>query len=664
MSDSTTDTAVGEPSGHGHRKRAYAVKQVRGPFLRLAPNPQAIEDDVDLEPLVKRLRKSDPEQLLAADLFSGAGGLSLGLQQAGITTVLAVDHDKDAVETHRHHFSGLTARWNLGDPVTVQRVSSLIKEHAIDIVCGGPPCQPFSKAGRSGIRHYVRTGVREAYDDRRDLWQSFLEIVQRARPRAVIMENVPDMALDREMLILRTMVFELESLGYAVEERVLETWRFGVPQFRQRLVLVALRDGVQFTWPPETPRKTTVDNAIGDLPVVEGGWRPEGGAAGWAPYAKPISEFQKRMRESVPSHERYRVYDHITRPVRPDDLEAFELLDTSTRYSDLPEHLKRYRDDIFDDKYKRLNAHDLSRTITAHIAKDGYWYIHPSQDRTLTVREAARLQTFPDWFRFAGPPSAAFRQIGNAVPPALGRALGDAVKNALLANQKERSSTKQISAALAQWFDSTDLQASPWLKPDSRWQVISAELLLDKAPTDHVRRIWPVLKQMKTPTDTLRRAQEIRDIGRLIGRENRATQIVSVAEALADTDCLTHRVLSDLVSAKLISRYIAEIATLALESESEDEEEEPVIINRRILRVASRFSGEGVDRRNHLTDGRLAVARMVGFSHQSRSAHLSIMEISNTICRPSGPDCTRCPVAQWCVSSESDSLKVNRLPLD
>ena len=82
---------------------------------------------------------------------------------------------------------------------------------------------------------------------------------------------------------------------------------------------------------------------------------------------------------------------------------AFELLDTKTRYSDLPEELKRYRDDIFDDKYKRLDADDLSRTITAHIAKDGYWYIHPRQNRTLTVREAARLQTFPDRFRFAGP---------------------------------------------------------------------------------------------------------------------------------------------------------------------------------------------------------------------------------------------------------------------
>ena len=96
-----------------------------------------------------------------------------------------------------------------------------------------------------------------------------------------------------------------------------------------------------------------------------------------------------------------------------------------------PNELKRYRDDIFDDKYKRLDADDLSRTITAHIAKDGYWYIHPEQNRTLTIREAARIQTFPDHFRFAGPPTAAFRQIGNAVPPRLARAIGAAVPTIL-----------------------------------------------------------------------------------------------------------------------------------------------------------------------------------------------------------------------------------------
>ena len=101
------------------------------------------------------------------------------------------------------------------------------------------------------------------------------------------MENVPDMALDKDMFILRTMVHELESIGYAVEERVVDTSQYGVPQFRQRLILVALRDKTVFTWPAPLPDQVTVWNAIGDLPSVEGGWRPEGGADGWATYEGP-----------------------------------------------------------------------------------------------------------------------------------------------------------------------------------------------------------------------------------------------------------------------------------------------------------------------------------------------------------------------------------------
>ena len=114
------------------------------------------------------------------------------------------------------------------------------------------------------------------------------------------MWNVPDMALDREMFILRSMVDELEELGYSVEERVVDTWRYGVPQFRQRLILVALADGVAFVWPAESPRRSTLGNAIGDLPEVEGGWRPARAApTAGRTYAGPRTEFQRAMRQGV-----------------------------------------------------------------------------------------------------------------------------------------------------------------------------------------------------------------------------------------------------------------------------------------------------------------------------------------------------------------------------
>ena len=125
------------------------------------------------------------------------------------------------------------------------------------------------------------------------------------------------------------------------------------------------------------------------------------------------------------------IRDHVTRAVRPDDAEIFALMEPGDTYLDVPEHLRRYRSDIFNDKYLRLSFDDLSRTITAHIAKDGYWYIHPREDRTLSIREAARIQTFPDRFRFAGHPSTRYHQIGNAVPPLLASAIATSLRSAL-----------------------------------------------------------------------------------------------------------------------------------------------------------------------------------------------------------------------------------------
>ena len=207
-----------------------------------------------------------------------------------------------------------------------------------------------------------------------------------------------------------------------------------------------------------------------------------------------------------------RVYDHITRPVRDDDEMAFEKMTAKTRYSDLPEDMRRYRADIFDDKYKRLDENGLSRTITAHIAKDGYWYIHPRDSRTLTVREAARLQTFPDRYRFAGPPSAAFRQIGNAVPPLVGERLGETVLQCLAAPQSAGPSTQEISTALAGWFRAREQLVMPWLRAGTRWQVVSGEVLLDRAVTQQVRHLWPLLARWEKPGDTLgRRRRPARD---------------------------------------------------------------------------------------------------------------------------------------------------------
>jgi DNA (cytosine-5)-methyltransferase 1 len=642
------DGIVATQGGH------YGVKLVRGPFVRLAAHSEACEGEEEFLSYAARLRAGGAH--LAADLFSGGGGLSLGLEAAGYRVVLAADKDADAVETHRHHFGGLAMDWDLSDTDRVAKVAELVAAAGVELLAGGPPCQPFSKAGRSKIRHRVRHGLRDPRDGRKDLWRSFLDVIQRARPSAVVMENVPDMALDREMFILRTMVHELETLGYAVEERVVDTWRYGVPQFRQRLILVALRDRAAFSWPAETPDKITVWNAIGDLPEVEGGWRPEGGADGWADYQGPVTGFQRRMREGTGAAEAGKLFDHITRPVREDDERAFQLMDSTTRYSDLPEEMKRYRDDIFDDKYKRLGEDELSRTITAHIAKDGYWYIHPRQNRTLTVREAARLQTFPDRFRFAGPPSAAFRQIGNAVPPAVGEHLGRAIRESLDAPRPAGPSTQEVAALLAGWFTSLPRRSVPWLRARSRWQVISAEILLDRMTGQQMQSLWPLVARWESPADTVLAEAELREIAKWIRRSGRAERILEIAGLLAgsperlDDDDAVRRIPG-------INEAVADLAVLAVATGAEDESEEPVLAGHGVLRVVARFTGQQVDRHNRLTDGRLGIARMIGNGSDARDAHLGLVELAAAICRPAAPSCLECPLSGICRSSQADAQR-------
>lgn len=621
-------------------------KAVRGPFVDLAPHVDHCETREELNALCTRLRRESPDSLLAADLFSGAGGLSLGLEQAGVKVVFSADHDEKALETHRHHMAGMAVDWDLSDPLRVKEVADILRENSIDILAGGPPCQPFSLAGRSRIKALVREGARERYDRRRDLWRSFLEVAIVARPRAVIMENVPDMVLDSEMFILRSMAFELESAGYMVHSKVLEAWRHGVPQLRNRLFLVAMREGNDFAWPEQSAHKVTLSNAISDLPAVEGGWRPPGGAKGWSYYLGAKTSYQAEMRVGVSSEDSHKIYDHITRPVRDDDLEAFELLDAESSYSDLPSHLKRYRDDIFDDKYKRLDGHDVSRTITAHIAKDGYWYIHPEQNRTLTLREAARVQSFPDWFRFAGAPSNAFRQIGNAVPPKLGEAVARSVVKALNDDPSDRPTTEEISDALIKWFDSREQSSTPWFHAGSNWDVVLGELLLNRTSSLVANSLWPLLGTERGTEGFLDALTQVEVALSWIGREDRLDIARAIAEKLNGRSELSDADIDGLVSEGLLSISAGDLAKLG-----KSEGQEPITATSAAIRVASRFNRNDQGRRNIRTDGRIAVANMVGYGPRAHDAHLALLELGADICTPVAPACSECPLSEWCLSA-------------
>jgi DNA (cytosine-5)-methyltransferase 1 len=636
----------------------YAVKQVRGPFLELPSHPGHVESERELISLSAKLRSHGVP--LAADLFSGAGGMSLGLEEVGYRVIVGVDHFDFAVQTHRHHFAGMSLDKDLADPASIKWLARLLNRNKIELIAGGPPCQPFSRAGRSMIRHRVLTGAADPHDERRDLWRSFLEVIRLARPRAVLMENVPDMALDREMFILRSMTEELERIGYSVSARVVETWRYGVPQMRQRLLLVALRDGIKFFWPRESEERPHLWNAIGDMPEVEGGWRPEGGAQGWATYDGPRTEYQRWLRRRISPEDAHKLFDHITRPVREDDREAFEWMTHDTKYTDLAPEFQRYRKDIFDDKYKKLNENDLCRTITAHIAKDGYWYIHPRQARTLTVREAARVQTFPDDFRFAGPPSVAFKQIGNAVPPLVAEVVGRAIRESLEAGLKGGLSTRATAAVLSDWFEGcSTVPSMPWLKTNNRWKFLLGEILLERAVPIVTSSVWRVIDSSAhdlKPGDVpdphaLELLEEL--MSGVVRGQRFAIVHELVDQIRSDPDALWQNTI-DRSALPAIPVALCDLLELALPLTSDRKEsEEPVLITKGVLRVASRFQGNDADKRNVQTDGRIAVAAMIGFGDEARSAHLGLIALAAEMCLVDRPQCAKCPLSEWCSSSQA-----------
>lgn len=343
------------------------------------------------------------------------------------------------------------------------------------------------------------------------------------------------------------------------------------------------------------------------------------------------------------------MYDHITRPVREDDAQAFANMDSKTRYSDLAPEFRRYRHDIFDDKYKRLDEDDLSRTITAHIAKDGYWYIHPRQPRTLTVREAARLQTFPDHYRFNGPPSAAFKQIGNAVPPKLSYALGRAVLSALRVATPAGWSTRELSSRLSAWYEELESPRLPWLATGSAWSVLLAETLLERADTSQVRAVWPIIRSMQSPKELTGAADVLEDLGDLMGRRARVDYVLGLARRAVDDEIDDAE--SWLMKHDDVGQALRELMMLVVHRDEGAIDAEPVLATRGILRPVGRYWGSNVAKVNTRTDGRLSVARLIGTEPTSQRAHLALIEIAQGICSPNRPACIRCPLQRECVEA-------------
>lgn len=368
-------------------------------------------------------------QPIVLDLFCGAGGMSLGFEMAGYQIGLGLDKDPLACQTHAYNFTGRCVR---ADIVTILDPRAFIQAHgleSVDVIIGGPPCQGFSRAGRGKIRS-LKNDPTYIHDPRNQYYKEFIRFIESLRPSYFVMENVPDMQfyMDGAGLLIDKAKRRFQELGYIVETMVLQADHYGVPQTRRRLFIVGNRLGLAIPLPKKTHEGNaiTVWQAISDLPIVPHNHRQD--EISYKPRHR-LNKYQRAMRQGAGDV----LYNHQTRWHNRQDLGAFAWLPEGGKYADLPRRYKRYRDDIFRDKYWKLDRDLPAWTIEAHIGKDTYRHIYPSRrgepepPRTISVREAARLQSFPDRFRFLGPFTKQFYQVGNAVPPLLAKAVAKSI---------------------------------------------------------------------------------------------------------------------------------------------------------------------------------------------------------------------------------------------
>ena len=364
----------------------------------------------------------------------------------------------------------------------------------------------------------------------------------------------------------------------------------------------------------------------------------------------PNSVLARLLRKGVRGSEALLIRDHVTRAVRPDDAEIYRSLKPGDTYMDVPEHLRRYRSDIFSDKYLRLSFEDLSRTITAHIAKDGYWYIHPREDRTLSIREAARIQTFPDRFRFAGHPSNRYQQIGNAVPPLLASAIVSSVKSALEdedadagANDRHPTRASPFRDALVRWF-SNNGRDFPWRRPGlSPWQVLLMEMCLHRTKADQVGRVADELLSLGETQDSfLSNSKKLAPMLASLGLHWRAENLVSAAEFVRDR--LAGEVpdnWQELTAIPGVGDYIASaVLCFAFERPS-------VLMDTNTVRIARRVLGSSDQPSWRL---RLALHELAGHRGADVQWNQALLDLGALVCTARAPKCEVCPVHASCAT--------------
>lgn len=391
------------------------------------------------------------------DLFAGCGGLSEGFYRQGFKALAHAEIDHWACETLRTRmkfygykdYNREVIEHDITADDILERIDNAVNGRTIDVIIGGPPCQAYSTAGR------VRDGKKMASDPRNYLFESYVKILEYYSPKFFVFENVTGL-LSAQVKNAPIFPKVLKALGnkYKVignpEVLVLNTADYGVPQLRKRVIIIGVRKDIDKSaeelyesiikthWNPETLSKekkgkkrfVDVRQAIGDLPSVE-----PGQDASTEEYDYPCNnEFLKKIGKSGI----HPLMDHIARKHNDLDRERFQvMIHNHWSFGQLRREMPQYEHEharVFDNSYV-VQWWDLpSKTILAHIHKDGFQFIHPDEEqrRTFTVREAARIQSFPDDFEFKGSRGEKYKQIGNAVPPLFAEALAKSIKKNLI----------------------------------------------------------------------------------------------------------------------------------------------------------------------------------------------------------------------------------------
>lgn len=321
------------------------------------------------------------------DLFAGAGGMSLGFDKAGFENVLAVEYDECFAETYKFNFPDHNLKVEDIKNISNDEIKKIIGNNKIDVIIGGPPCQGFSIAGRIG-RNFID-------DERNQLFKEFVRFVNVIKPKIFVMENVAALKTHNKGKTIEEIVNEFKNVGYTVKYDVLNAVNYGVPQQRRRIFIIGtLNENNKFEFPKKTNKYITIEEALNGLPELKSG-----------------------ETSNIPNHNAM----HHSKQM----LEKMSYVKDGGDRNDIPEELRPKSGDIR--KYIRYNSKEPSICITGDMRK----VFHFNQNRALTGRELARIQTFPDNFIFKGNAGKVQQQIGNAVPPKLAFQIANSVKEVL-----------------------------------------------------------------------------------------------------------------------------------------------------------------------------------------------------------------------------------------